>query len=71
MIQIPSLLGQSELGDMDLLSSRSLRRSQAGFRHCAGFHARVVCCPDGGACPGVVVEGRVKEEEHVLVVHGK
>ena len=46
--------------DMDLLFSRSLRQSQAlwdhnlwrmvcaGFRHSAGFHARVVV--DGAAC---------------------
>ena len=45
---------------MDLLSSRSLKQSQAiwvrnlwrmfctGFRHSAGFHARVVL--DGAAC---------------------
>ena len=29
------------------------------------------CCPDCSACSGVVVEGRVNEEEDVLVVHGK
>ena len=54
----------------------------AGFGHSAGFHDRVVldsdafrlvvlsCCPDCSACSGVVVEGRVNEEEDVLVVHG-
>ena len=30
-----------------------------------------VCCPDCGACSGVVVEGRVNEEDDVLVVRGK
>ena len=81
---------------MDLLSWKSLKQSQAlwahnlwrmscaGFRHSAGFHARVIL--EGAACrlrglgevddalgvPGVdrVVERRVNEEDDVLVVNG-
>ena len=58
----------------------------AGFRHSAGFHARVIL--DGAACrlgelgevddvlgdcacSGVLVEGRVNEEDDVLVVNGE
>ena len=29
------------------------------------------CCPTCSACSGVVVQGRVNEEENVLVVNGK
>ena len=29
------------------------------------------CCPDCAACSGVVVEGRVNEEDDVLVVNGR
>ena len=56
----------------------------AGFLHSAGFHARVVldgaACRLGGpgevddvlaACSCVVVEGRVNEEDDVLVVRNK
>ena len=56
----------------------------AGFRHSAGFHARVVldgaACRLGGlgevadvlaACSCVVIEGRVNEEDDVLVVRNK
>ena len=93
--------------DMDLQDNlRSLRQSQAlwahnlwelscaGFRHSAGFHARVIL--DGAACRlgelgdvrdfldvlGVdhfvsivlrvlVIEGRVNEEDDVLVISGR
>ena len=49
-----------------------------GFRHSAGLYARVIL--DGAACrlgehgaarSGVVVEGRVNEEDDVLVVRGR
>ena len=29
------------------------------------------CCPDCSACSGVLVEGRVNEEDDVLVVNGQ
>ena len=29
------------------------------------------CCPDCSACSGVVVEGRVNEEDDVLVANGR
>ena len=80
---------------MDLLSSRQSqtlwahnlwRMFCAGFRHSAGFHARViglrevdyvmvVLCVDPvescSACADVVVVRRVNKENNVLVVRGK
>ena len=38
---------------------------------CTGCSWSRSCCPDCCACSGVVVEGRVNEEEDVLVVHGR
>ena len=45
-----------ELGEVDDVPGCSWSRS---------------CCPDCRACSGVVVEGRVNEEDDVLVVRGK
>ena len=89
-LQIPSLLQGSELGDlllqilsvhhiidMDLLSWRTLRPSQApwahnlwrmccaGFRHSAGFHDRVVLDSDAFR---LVVLGEVDDAPGALGV---